>query len=183
MADDNVDKKMAALAKLRAMRAAGGAKPIRPGDGQAATGEGGGKAEALRKFMANRQGGAGGGGAGGGKLRELIKARQQGGGGGMGAGLGGGGLGGGAGGGLRDRLAGGGGGEGGGKRALLKKIIENRKAGGMGAGAAAEDEPSTAKSAAEQREMLRERIKKMQAKLDQMDIDAMDDDLDAPDAT
>ncbi len=173
MSDDNTDKKMAALSKLREMRSAGGAKPERPGDGAAAEGGAGGKGEALRKFLANRKGGAGGGmggGAGkGGGLREMLMARK--GGGGAGAG----------GGGLRERLAGGGaGGEGGGKRELVKKLMEARKGKAAGAGADADTVEAKAVSAttpAEQRAMLRERIAKLQAKLDQLDIDGMDEDL------
>jgi hypothetical protein len=179
MSDDNTDKKMAALSKLREMRSAGGAKPERPGDGAAAEGGAGGKGEALRKFLANRKGGTGGGmgggglggGAGkGGGLREMLMARK---GGGMGA----------AGGGLRERLAGGGGGaggEGGGKRELVKKLMEARKGKAAGAGADADTVGAKAVSAttpADQRAMLRERIAKLQAKLDQLDIDGMDEDL------
>ena len=180
MSDDNTDKKMAALSKLREMRSAGGAKPERPGDGAAAEGGAGGKGEALRKFLANRKGGTGGGmgggglggGAGkGGGLREMLMARK---GGGMGA----------AGGGLRERLAGGGGGgaggEGGGTRELVKKLMEARKGKAAGAGADADTVGAKAVSAttpAEQRAMLRERIAKLQAKLDQLDIDGMDEDL------
>ena len=116
-------------------------------------------------------GGLGGGAGKGGGLREMLMARK---GGGMGA----------AGGGLRERLAGGGGGgaggEGGGKRELVKKLMEARKGKAAGAGADADTVGAKAVSAttpAEQRAMLRERIAKLQAKLDQLDIDGMDEDL------
>lgn len=165
MNEESNDKKFAALSKLREMRNSGAAKPARPGADIDSDASGGGKAEALRKFLANRKNGAGAGGAaGGGAFRDMIKAR-----GGMGAAAANGG------GGLRDRLAGGG--ENNGKRALLTKIIENRKAGGNGAASAMVDEKASTLSLAEQRAALRERIAKLQAKLDQLDIDGSDDDL------
>lgn len=165
MNEESNDKKFAALSKLREMRNSGAAKPARPGADIDSDASGGGKAEALRKFLANRKNGAGAGGAaGGGAFRDMIKAR-----GGMGAAAANGG------GGLRDRLAGGG--ENNGKRALLTKIIENRKAGGNGATSATVDEKASTLSLAEQRAALRERIAKLQAKLDQLDIDGSDDDL------
>lgn len=165
MNEESNDKKFAALSKLREMRNSGAAKPARPGADIDSDASGGGKAEALRKFLANRKNGAGAGGAaGGGAFRDMIKAR-----GGMGAAAANGG------GGLRDRLAGGG--ENNGKRALLTKIIENRKAGGNGAASATVDEKASTLSLAEQRAALRERIAKLQAKLDQLDIDGSDDDL------
>ncbi len=173
MSEDNSDKKLAALGKLRAMRNADGPKPARPDAGNDAAGGGGNKGEALKRFLANRKDGGGGaaggmgGGAGGGKFREMMKAR-----GGMGGAAAGGA------GGLRDRLAGGAGGaEGGGKRALLKKIMENRKGGAMGTAAAAPGEKVDVQNPTEQRAMLRERIAKLQAKLDQLDIDGTDEDL------
>ena len=165
MNEESNDKKFAALSKLREMRNSGAAKPARPGADMDSDASGGGKAEALRKFLANRKNGAGAGGAaGGGAFRDMIKAR-----GGMGAAAANGG------GGLRDRLAGGG--ENNGKRALLTKIIENRKAGGNGGASATLDEKTSTLSLAEQRAALRERIAKLQAKLDQLDIDGSDDDL------
>ena len=174
MAESDDNKRRDAMKRLREMRGKAEGKPAQmlaqPGGSDA-----GGRGAKLRELMQKRQAGGGAGG-GGGKLREMMQKRQAGGGAGLGGGAGGG-LGGGAGGGggkfremMKKRQAGEGGADGGagGDRPMLRKLMEKRRAEGGGAGAglgggAANKDPD------EMRALLRERIEKLQSKLEELD--------------
>jgi hypothetical protein len=184
MADTDDEKRRKALQRLREMRGTAEARPQQtlassppqgqPGGGANAGGQGarlrellarrqagGGQGARLRELLAKRAAGGGagqagglGGGAGGGRLRELLANRQDGGGG----------------------LAGAPGGAAGaaagqGDRPFLRQLLARRAAGGTAAAApepaGAEADEDTSPEATRAR--LRDRIAKMQARLEELD--------------